>query len=267
MPVPGARFAPTPWGTATTSCSSISEHTVPARSYSVPSGKRAAPRCQQARTRTRPGSAPTPSATNAISASKASATWCASERRNASPTTPAVPAATARNRSRSPALCRARGAEGSRRADRGRSGGRRTGARRWQVRRGARQVRLTRGLVAGAIREVGSRTPPFAGRQSDDHRGVAAPARHMARVARDMADLVQKDRLEVDAGPRRVIRALLPGQVGAEDEVALAPAVGARTPDDRHRERLARDLRGREADLRASVAEPRTAGQRAERVQ
>ena len=43
----------------------------------------------------------------------------------------------------------------------------------------ALQVRLTRGLVAGAIREVGRRTPPFAGRQSDDHRGVAAAPRHV----------------------------------------------------------------------------------------
>ena len=43
----------------------------------------------------------------------------------------------------------------------------------------------------------------------------------MERVAGDVAELVQEDRLEVDAGPRRVIRPLLPGQIGAEDEVCL----------------------------------------------
>src|SRR4051812_43060658 len=76
----------------------------------------------------------------------------------------------------------------------------------------------------------------------------------MQAVARDVAELVQQDRLEVDLRAARWLGALLPPDVGAEDEVALEAAAAA-AADDRHAERLARDLRGREADLRAAVAE------------
>ena len=49
------------------------------------------------------------------------------------------------------------------------------------------------------------------------------PPRHVEAVARDMTELVQEDGLEVDLGARvRVVRPLLPGEVGGEDQVAFA---------------------------------------------
>src|SRR3954470_4934164 len=88
----------------------------------------------------------------------------------------------------------------------------------------APQVRLTR-PVAGPICVVRRGPPPLARGEADDHRGVAAAPRHVEAIAGDMAELVQEDGLEVDLAARRVVRALLPGEVAAEDQVTLARPV------------------------------------------
>src|SRR4051794_25364124 len=96
-----------PWGKAMISSTWMRWQGVPASSYSKPSGR--TPAGQAASTRARPGLASGNSAAKATSAPRAVATWRTSERKKASPTTPAVPSATVRSRSPGPGA--RRGAE------------------------------------------------------------------------------------------------------------------------------------------------------------